>query len=311
MLKHANRTALSKTIMGGFAAIALAACSIQGNEASAEPHTYADGPALWSLSDEDTKVYVFGLAPVLKAGADWQSAAVRAALGEADLIVLEADASPEAQESVQTLIPALGLYTDGSKLSATFNEAEVEELNAVSTPLGAPLQALDQLKPWLASVQLGVLAVSQGGFDLANTPSASLVAYAGKSGTPVKSFETATHVMELMAGFSVEEQKGMLLHTARTLRDDPEQQSQLADAWLAGDVETIGDVLHTSGGAWSSKAIYQAMLVARNQAWVTEIERLMETEEGDIFIAVGYGHLAGPDSLVTLLETEGRKVSRE
>ena len=93
MLKHANRTAVSKTIMGGFAAIALAACSIQGNEASAEPHTYADGPALWSLSDEDTKVYVFGLAPVLKAGADWQSAAVRAALGEADLIVLEADAS--------------------------------------------------------------------------------------------------------------------------------------------------------------------------------------------------------------------------
>jgi len=195
MLKHANRTALSKFIIGALAVAALAACSTKANEAYAEPQAYAEGPALWTLSDEDTVIYLFGMAPVLKTGADWQSETVRAALAEADLIVLEADASPEAQASVQALIPALGVYTDGAKLSAAFSEAEREELNAVSTPLGAPLQALDQLKPWLASVQLGVLAISQGGFDLAATPGAVITAHATESGTTMRSFESAGHVM--------------------------------------------------------------------------------------------------------------------
>ena len=311
MLKHANRTALSRFMIGALAVAALTACSTKANEAHAEPQTYAEGPALWALSDEDTVVHMFGMAPVLKAGADWQSKTVRSALNEADLIVLEADTSPEGQASVQALIPALGVYTDGGTLSAALDEAEREELNAVSTPLGAPLQALDQLKPWLASVQLGVIAISQGGFDLAATPGAVITAYAAENETPVRSFETAGHVMELMAGFPVEEQKGMLMHTARTLRDDPGQQAKLAEVWLAGDVAAIGAILHDERGAWSSEAVYQAMLVDRNKAWVSEIGKLLESETGDVFVAVGFGHLAGEDSLIGMLREEGHHPERQ
>lgn len=311
MLKHANRAAMSKILIGGLAAIAIAACATKANEAHADPETYAEGPALWKLQDEDTVIHIFGLAPVLKTGTEWQSTPVKAALGKADLIVLETDQSPEAQAAVQALIPAVGIYTDGSTLSSALSEAEREEVNAISTSFGAPLQALDQLKPWLASVQLGVLAISQGGFDLAGTPAATISAHAAETGTPVRAFESATHLMELMSGFSAEEQTGMLLHTARTLRDDPEQQARLAEIWLAGDVDAIGETLHTSGGAWSSEAIYQAMLVKRNQAWVSEIGKLLETEEGNVFVAVGFGHLAGPDSLVTMLEAEGWKTVRQ
>jgi len=311
MLKHANRTALSKFMIGALAFAALTACSTKANEAHAEPQTYADGPALWTLSDEDTTVHLFGLAPVLKPDTDWQSEAVRGALTGADLIVLEADTSPEGQASAQALIPALGVYTDGTTLSAAFDGAERDELNAISTPLGAPLQALDQLKPWLASVQLGVLAISQGGFDLAGTPAAMIAAHAGQSETPVRSFETAGHVMELMAGFDPEIQKGMLLHTARTLRDDPGQQAKLAEVWLAGDVAAIGAILHDERGAWSSEAVYQAIPVKRNQAWAREIGKLLDTETGKVFVAVGFGHLAGEDSLTGMLKAAGYNVVRQ
>ena len=154
---------MSKILIGGLAAIAIAACSTKANEAHADPETYAEGPALWKLQDEDTVIHIFGFAPVLKTGTEWQSAPIKAALDKADLIVLEADQSPQAQAAVQALIPAVGIYTDGSTLSAALSDAESEEINAISAPLGAPLQGLDQLKPWLASIQLGVLAISQGG----------------------------------------------------------------------------------------------------------------------------------------------------
>jgi len=113
-----------------------------------------------------------------------------------------------------------------------------------------------------------------------------------------------------MAGFSPDVQKGMLLHTARTLRDEPEQQAKLAEVWLAGDVAGIGAILHDERGAWSSEAVYQAMLVDRNKAWAREIDKLLESETGDVFVAVGFGHLAGEDSLIGMLETAGHEVVR-
>lgn len=311
MLKHANRTVLSKFLIGGLSAIVIAACSTTEIETQTEPETYAEGPAIWVLKDKDTVIHLFGTAPVLEPGVDWQSETVMAAMTSADLIVLETDASPDAQAQVQALIPAIGIYTDGTKLSSKFSAEEQSELGAVSTSLGAPLQALDQLKPWLASVQLGVLAVSQGGFDLANTPAAAIASHAATNGTPVQSLESATHLMELMAGFPAAEQKSLLLHAARTLRDDPEQQARLAQLWLNGDVPAIGAILHDQRGAWSSEVIYQATLVDRNQDWVVQIDELMESETGRIFVAVGYGHVAGDDSLIGMLERAGHRVVRQ
>jgi uncharacterized protein YbaP (TraB family) len=302
---------MSKLLIGGFAAIAIAACSTIANEAHADTDTYVEGPALWKLQDEDTAIHLFGVAPVLKTGTEWQSPSIKAALNAADLIVLETDQSPAAQSAVQALIPAIGIYTDGSTLSSTLSDEEREDVNAISAPLGAPLAALDQLKPWLASVQLGVLAISQGGFDLTGTPAARIAKHAAEAGTPLRSFESATQLMELMARFPVEEQTGMLMHTARTLRDDPHQQAKLAEAWLAGDVAAIGAILHDERGAWSSETIYNVMLVKRNKAWTGKIGKLLKTEKGDIFIAVGFGHLAGEDSLIGMLEAAGHKVVRQ
>jgi len=310
MLKHANKTALSGILIGAVAAFSLVACHTAVNEATAEPVINAEGPALWTLRDADTTIHLFGFAPVLKTGSLWQSETIQSAFVEASLVLVESDGStPEAQADVQVAIPVIGLNTD-TTLSAQLSESEQAELDLIATGLGAPLQALDALKPWLASVQLGVLSLSDGTFDLTNTPLAQLTADAKSAGKEVRALEQPVDLMRIMAGFEEAEQVGMLMHAARVLRDRPDEQAQLADAWLAGDVETIGQMLHGANGAWSSDTVYQTMLVARNEAWAGEIAELMEVETGTVFFAVGFGHFAGQDSLIGMLEAKGHSVVR-
>lgn len=310
MPKHANTIDISKIVIGGLASFALVACHTPATEAVAEPVEYSDGPAIWTLSDADTTIHLFGFAPVLKTGTDWESDVIKSAFDQAGLIVVESDgSSQEAQAAVQAAIPVIGLNTE-TTLSAQLSEAQRTELDPITTSLGAPLRALDALKPWLASIQLGVLSVSDGTFDLANAPLSQLTAEAKSAGKEVRALEQQVDLMTLMSSFEEAEQVAMLMHTARSLRDRPDEQLVLADAWLAGDVEAIGQLLHGPNGTWSSEFVYEAMLKTRNEAWVGEITELLEEETGTVFVAVGFGHFAGKDSLIAMLDAKGLSAIR-
>ncbi len=313
MVTSPNRTGLSRILATSLMAVSLAACaSVQAQDADTTPSSGpSPGPAMWEVSDEDTTVHLFGFAPVLATGTEWPIDHVLYHMRPANLVVVESDnSSPEAQAEVQGLIPQIGLNTDGTTLSSRLTEAQRAELDQVTTYLGVPLSALDPLRPWLASVQVGVLTVSRGDFDLANPPSAQVTQSARDAGIEVRALEGPTDLMQIMASFPEETQIGMLLHTARSFRDQPDQQAMLADAWLAGDVQRVGELLHGNDGAWPSDEVYNAMLVQRNQAWLQEIKTLLDEHEGTVIFAVGLGHLAGEDSLVNMLEAEGLAVVR-
>ncbi|MGB3627242.1 MAG: TraB/GumN family protein, partial [Henriciella sp.] len=59
----------------------------------------------------------------------------------------------------------------------------------------------------------------------------------------------------------------------------------------------------TSGG----DGVYEAIFLDRNKTWVPQIEAMLD-EPGTVFVAVGAGHLAGPDSVITMLRDEGYDV---
>jgi uncharacterized protein YbaP (TraB family) len=54
----------------------------------------------------------------------------------------------------------------------------------------------------------------------------------------------------------------------------------------------------------ASQAFYDALLTRRNAAWAEEIDDLLDGS-GVAFIAVGSGHLVGPDSVQAQLAARG------
>jgi len=53
-----------------------------------------------------------------------------------------------------------------------------------------------------------------------------------------------------------------------------------------------------------------ALIKRRNANWSGWIERRLATTPGSVMIAVGAGHLAGPDSVIALLQHRGYRVRR-
>ena len=88
------------------------------------------------------------------------------------------------------------------------------------------------------------------------------------------------------------------------------------DRWVSATYAT-GDVATAAAGlaAWDTDAEDMrmhdrnraALYTARNAAWLPQLDARLQ-ELGDHFIAVGAGHLLGPDGLVALLRTRGYQV---
>ena len=87
---------------------------------------------------------------------------------------------------------------------------------------------------------------------------------------------------------------------------DKEYDGMLA-SWSRGDVSEIASTFnHDLSG---SPALKQALLEQRNGNWARWIEQRMQ-QPGTIMIAVGAGHLAGPDSVIARLQHDGYSVKR-
>jgi uncharacterized protein len=261
-------------------------------------------PALWTLKDEDTTIHILGTVHLLKPEVTWRSTEIEAAIAAADTIVFEADTSgPEAERAMSEFSLAEGLFDDGTQLTSLLTNEEAQRLEAALDGIGLPLSAIQPMKPWFAAINISVFQMIEEGFD----PSAGVESEIEKAveGRDVEFgyLETIDQQLGEFARLDLCTQLGFLMATADSLDQGTEVLDLLVSEWADGDVAGLG-ALMASPEAFGSEAAYDALLANRNERWVPLIAELLN-EPGTKLVAVGAGHMAGPDSVITLLEAEG------
>ncbi|MEO1016022.1 MAG: TraB/GumN family protein [Pseudomonadota bacterium] len=265
--------------------------------------------ALWTLADEDTTVHLFGTVHVLKPGTVWRSDAFEAAFDEADTIYFEADvSSPASQSAAAQLITTRGLYTDGRTLTEVLDEDDEREVAEAVAVIGAPLTSYDPMKPWFAGMTMGLQQLISQGYAADSGVEVTLGEEAALAGKEARYLETVEEQIGFFADLPEEDQIDFLVASAVAIEDDPTQLDRLVVEWTEGDVAAIGEML-SDVDAFGTSAVYDTLLTNRNADWVDQITALMEDEEGVFMIAVGAGHLAGPDSVQAMLRAEGYEVN--
>lgn len=308
MVKLTHGRATSK-IMALSAFALVAACSTA--DEVAPPAQISEGPAIWQVADKDTTVYIFGTAEALPPDTDWRSDAVTAAFAASDRIIIETDESPEAQAKLGPVIQSLGLYQDGRTLTGALTEAQQQEVGAVTQSLGAPLAALNRLKPWLAGIQIGALNAQRQGYQTWSSGLSAMLADAKAADKPVTFLEESRVVLlTTISNLPEETHVNMLVSAAQQTRDKPTQAADIVPFYLAGDVDVLAQRYHGEG-QWADQLLYDTLLVERNQEWAGKIADLLENENGTILFAIGTGHVLGPDSLQNMLEEQGISVQRQ
>jgi uncharacterized protein YbaP (TraB family) len=272
---------------------ALAAC------ASMQPAE----PAMWRITDEDSEIWLFGSVHLLPENLTWDGPRWRAAFAAADEFVTETDTSAEAGAAFPQLAARYGALPVGERLSDQLSAEDRERLDRATALTGLDRAGLEQVRPWLAALQLSYGYAQRIGHRADLGVEAVLAVRARAEGKRLSFFETPEEQVRILADLAPEDEARFLSVTLRQIEEESDTMRVLDRAWARGDVATLDRALAEEweeGGA----AVHEAVVLRRNRVWADEIEQRLEGS-GRIFIAVGAAHLIGDDSVVDLLRTRG------
>lgn len=262
-------------------------------------------PALWKLSDEDTTIWLFGTMHALKPDLVWFDDAVGDAFNGSDELVIEM-LEPD-MATMQQVIGSSAVYTDGSTLSERLSDEQRTKLAESAAAIGIPMQALDRMKPWFAAVTLSAAPLIQLGYDPKSGAEAVLQGSAKEQGKPIAGLETFDQQMGFFSNLPEEQQITFLIEAADSLDEAEALYAESERAWGVGDIVSTEKLINE--GLEESPEIYEVLISKRNRNWADWIEQRM-AQPGNVFIAVGAGHLAGADSVQAVLAERGLSVER-
>jgi len=264
-------------------------------------------PALWKVQGPHATVYLFGTVHVLKPGTRWRSQKIEAAFKASDVLWEEVKDSDDA-EAIQPLVLKYGL--DLSKpLSSKLDDAGRAKLAAAEASLNLPQAQLEALRPWMAGLTLTVLPTLKAGYDPKSGADLTLKAMAAEQAKPMQAFETMEQQVRFFADLPQPLEVEYLLSTLDDVSKGTGELDALVDAWEAGDTKKL-EALLNSDLKDHYPDLYRILLAQRNQAFADQIETLLKGE-GVVFVAVGAGHLVGPDSVQADLAKHGVRSERE
>lgn len=264
-------------------------------------------PALWRLGDVDSTIYLFGTIHLLHPDMEWQSPKIAAAFAEAEELWLEADVS-----ALATFGPVMRYGVSyGLPLSKALAPEDLARVLGILEPQGVTLPTIDRLRPWLVAVMIATIPSQKAGFVMDEGADMVLQREAAARQLPIRRLEAVSDQLKPFASLPPDQEIAVLLDAVRTFEDPAgDNTAELANAWLKGDEATLGDLLAADSQIGEQGPLYDGLIVQRNAAWVKKIEERL-AGSGISFIAVGAGHLVGPDSVIAMLAARGLKAERQ
>lgn len=290
---------LRRGLAGAFAA--LVALTLATADAAAKP-------ALWVAKSPTATVYLFGTIHILRKGQDWETPEIAQALAASSELWLEVPNADDPQ-AAQALMRQLG-FDPANPLSAQLPPPDIAHLDTAAKAIGiaAGEKSFDPMRPWLAALVLADTVLVHAGYDPESGVERVLQRDAVAAQKSVRGFETLDQQIHFFADLAPQLQIEVLEDALTDADAGSTKLDQMVDAWERGDQADITRLL-VDDLRKPFPQLYRTLLVARNEAWADRISDMLQGN-GVRFIAVGAGHLAGPDSVIAKLQQRGMRVDR-
>jgi hypothetical protein len=263
-----------------------------------------EGPALWSVSDEDTTIYLFGTVHVLPEEVKWYDPEIAGALAEADTIVTEIKMDPSSEAAMQQLAMSKSKLPAGTTLRSLLDEEQTAAYEAALGKIGVPAEAFDQLKPWMVGLSLSMIPLMQQGYSPDSGVEKIVISKAGDK--PREALETAEFQLGIFDNLPTDQQVAFLMSAVDGVDEVKTMLDAMVAEWVEGDADSLAEIMNDG---MDDPALAEALLYQRNANWAEWIEDRL-AEPGTVFIAVGAGHLAGEKSVQDYLSEKGIETAR-
>ena len=263
-------------------------------------------PALWEISDPDTTIYLFGTIHLLPEQLRWRTPAFDNAVAQSQQLVVETIVDQQNPQSIAAAEMSLVFKRGLPPIAHRVPSAKLPKLRAAIAKSGVPEKVFDQMKTWLAFVQLAGVQFRDMGLKGTSGPEEILRQQFLSAKKPIGELETNVEQFTYFDRMSEKSQR-QLLEGALEEGDANKEFGGMVAAWTRGDVKEIAVTFNRDLSA--TPEVRDLLLRQRNANWAKWIEQRM-AQPGSVLVAVGAGHLAGKGSVIDLLKQDGHQVRR-
>lgn len=287
--------------LGGLGAgLLLVSCS---PESSTNPTSIEPSPLLYQVRSPDGEVeaWLFGTIHALPDGVDWRTAELEEVSAKADFLIAEI-ADLDNRAAIANTFTLLAKRAEAESILLRVPPEKRDDLRALVARSQFDHSDLSKVDTWAAALMLAQLV--RGGKSENGVDRAMIEEFSDR---PIREFEGVRKQLGIFDGLAEEDQRQLLVAVMGDIGRAEAQSGELREAWLAGDEAAL--ITATERGMMDDPELRDALLVERNRDWTAQLLKMLPSDK-EPMIAVGAGHLVGPDGLPAMLEAEGYTVSR-
>lgn len=263
--------------------------------------------SVWKVDNGKNEIFIAGTLHVLKAEDFPLPEQFHTAFKQSDDVFFEVDMTRFGSSEVQQKLAQLVTWKDGRDLSDVLSPEVLEELKTQLGVYGIPVEMLLPYKAGPAAMTLAMLEMQKLGMSEIGVEEhfAKLAVGEDREIFGLETVEQQADFLVNMGGATPDE---IISYTIQDLVGLDQQLDEMREAWRNGNLEQLETtVLQEMREKYDG--IYQELIVDRNNAWLPKIEALLEDPDIEL-VMVGAGHLAGPDSVLKLLEAAGYSIQQ-
>lgn len=257
---------------------------------------------LWKVTSGEHSLYVQGSSHVLRPENYPLAPAIEAAYSNSTALVLEVDMAEMVSPKTQQLILSKAMLSPPDTIQSVILPATYEYLSTACTDAGLPMAALQQFKPWFATMRLTIVKMQQLGFDSKYGLDQYFYNKATADGKRVIGLETIDFQIALFDSLANESPDDFVNRSLADLELLNTEIEELIKAWEVGDMETLDQLLSKSFD--ECPGLYAKFITARNKAWAKQLSNMFNDDEC-YMVVVGAGHLPGEKGVINLLKEKG------
>lgn len=270
-------------------------------------HTGCAKTCLWKASSGHGTLYLQGSVHLLKTNDYPLDPAIENAYDQSDVLILETDIKAMLSPETQQLIVSKALLPEYRTLKSELDPEVYGLLSKKLIDAGLPPIAMQQFKPWFATLTLMMARMTSMGFD----PNLGLDQYfyrkATKDEKPVVGLETVEFQINLFDALAEGNQNAYTKHALKELEQLETMLDEITTAWKKGDLDKLDEVTKDSFKEYPG--LYEKFVTSRNRTWTTKLDA-MASEGKNCMVVVGIAHFAGESGLIELLKEKGYKIEQ-
>lgn len=264
---------------------------------------------LWKVTKDGNTAYLLGSVHVATPDMYPLPKELYTAFDECKALAVEADIEKVNQVELQTTVMKKGMYPGADTLSKKLSKESADALKAYLDKSGGALMLFEKMKPWLAGLTISMMEIQKLGFQ----PNLGIDKHfidKARDKKKVLELESASFQIDLLSGFSDEQQDKFLRYTLAEVENMKEDMKVMITAWKKGDATGLHELLNKGVKKYPDlEPLMKSLVDDRNIKMAEKVEGYMKSGE-TTFVIAGALHMTGEQGLVSLLKKKGFTVEQ-